>query len=132
MPLESTDRPIACDLEQIPAELRARLSRDFARVFGRAQALHALSDGFALEFSNEHGIVATLGELVEYDRRCCPFIRHTLVHEPWDGPIRLELTGTPEVREFIAVELLPFLAPELVRAAGMPQVTRAPTRETLP
>lgn len=119
MPLESTERPIACDLSQIPPELRERLARDFQRIFGRATALRALPDGFALEFSNEHGTVAGLGEIIEYDRRCCPFIRHTLVHEPWDGPIRLELTGMPDVREFIAAELLPFLPAELVRAAGM-------------
>ena len=117
MPLENTERPIACDLTQIPAERRARLGADLQRIFGRATGLRPLPDGFALEFSNEHGTVATLGEIIEYDRRCCPFIRHTLVHEPWDGPIRLELTGTPDVREFIAAELLPHLPPELVRAA---------------
>lgn len=127
MSLESTERPIACDLTQIPAELRARLGAELQRMFGRATALRPLPDGFALEFSNEHGTVATLGEIIEYDRRCCPFIRHALVHEPWDGPIRLELTGAPEVREFIAAELLPFLPPELVRAAGMPSSPRAGT-----
>jgi hypothetical protein len=116
MTTHGSEKPIACDLTQIPADVRARLGSEFLRTFERATALVRLPDGFALEFSNEHGIVALLGEIVEYDRRCCPFIRHTLIHEPWDGPIRLELTGTPEVRDFIAAELLPRLPAEL-RAA---------------
>src|SRR4051794_34623649 len=66
MPLESTERPIACDLNQIPPELRERLERDFQRIFGRATALRALPDGFALEFSNQDGTVAGLGEIIEY------------------------------------------------------------------
>jgi hypothetical protein len=111
--MTSDSRPIACDLSQIPAEMRERLFDNVRRTFRTATALHALPGGFALEFANEHGTIAVLGEIIEYDRRCCPFIQHALSDEPWGGPIRLELTGSPEVRDFIAAELLPLLPAEL-------------------
>ncbi len=103
--------PIACDISQIPAELRERLTVELKKTFERVRAVHPLEDGYALEFPSEHGTVENLGEIIEYDRRCCPFIRHALIDEPWGGPIRLELTGTPEVRAFVAAELLPLLPP---------------------
>jgi hypothetical protein len=105
--------PIVCDLTQIPAENRERLFRELRSTFGRARAALVLAEGFALEFPSEHGIMASLGEIIEYDRRCCPFIRHVLIDEPWGGPIRLELTGPPEVRDFLAEELLRVLPPHL-------------------
>jgi hypothetical protein len=84
--------------------------------FARAQKAIALADGFALEFPSEHGIVESLGQIIEYDRRCCPFIRHVLVDEPWGGAIRLELTGPAEVKTFLADELARVLGPNLTLA----------------
>jgi|SRR5215471_20163420 len=105
--------PIVCDLTQIPADRRDRLFQLLGTTFSRARALRTLAEGFAIQFPSEHGIVASLGEIVEYDRRCCPFIRHAVTDEPWGGPIRLELTGPPEVREFLAAELRRVLPPGL-------------------
>lgn len=111
----TTEGPIACDLTRIPAEQRERFLLGLRRTFARARAVHATGDGFALEFPNEDGLAASLGEFIEYDRRCCPFMRHTLIHEPWDGPIRLELTGPREGQASLAHELSRILPPELYR-----------------
>ena len=80
-------------------------------IFTRVSAVTALPTGYALEFPGEEGMVAALSRVIEYDRLCCPFIRHALIDEPWGGNIRLELTGTDEVREFLAGELRSFLPP---------------------
>jgi hypothetical protein len=108
-----TQGPIVCDLTQIPAEHRDHLFQELRRTFGRAHAAFAITDGFALEFPSEHGIIASLGEIIEYDRRCCPFIRHVLIDAAWGSGIRLELTGPPEVGKFLADELGRVLPPGL-------------------
>jgi hypothetical protein len=116
----ATRTPIACDLSQVPVELRERLFGELRATFRRARAVRAIAGGFAIEFPSEHGTIASLGEIIEYDRRCCPFIRHALVDEPWGGPIRLELTGTQEVRDFVAAELLPLLPTEITAGVREP------------
>jgi hypothetical protein len=100
-------------MTQIPVEHRERLVRAMQATFARARAAFALANGFAFEFPSEHGIVESLGEIIEYDRRCCPFIRHVLVDEAWGEAIRFELTGPPEVKSFLADELARVLPREL-------------------
>ena len=114
-----THGPIACDLSQLSIEDRQHLLIEVQTTFSQASALHALADGFAIEFPSEHGTVARLGEIIEFDRRCCPFIRHALIDEPWGGAIRLELTGPDEVKAFIKAELVPLLPPALISSSGI-------------
>ncbi len=46
--------------------------------------------------------MALLGEFIQLERQCCPFLRFQLTVEPGGGPIWLELTGPPGTREFLA------------------------------
>lgn len=109
MTSEIATGPIACDFAQIPASQRDPLLQQLRAVFRRVTRVIALTSGYGLEFPGERGMVTALSEIIEYDRLCCPFIRHALIDEPWGGSVRLELTGTEDVREFLAGELLSFL-----------------------
>jgi hypothetical protein len=99
--------PIACDLTQIPAAVRERLVAELRAVLATVIDVEALTDGYALRFAGPKspGLLSKLGEIVDYDRLCCPFIGHAIVGEPWGGDVRLQLTGTPEARAYIAREL---------------------------
>lgn len=113
MDAENTAGTVACNFAQIPAERRGPLLSQLRTLFRRVSRVRALSNGFALEFPGEQGMARALSEIIEYDRLCCPFIRHALLDQPWGGDITLELTGTDEVRDFLADELRSFLPPEM-------------------
>jgi hypothetical protein len=101
-----TDRPplpVACSLsEPALAQRRAGLFADLAR---RRQEAHWLPEGITLRYSSEQGTLALLGEFIQLESQCCPFLRFQLTVEPEGGPIWLELTGPPGTREFLVHEI---------------------------
>ena len=98
-----THLPVACTLSQPDlARRRAGLFADLAR---HRQEARWLSEGVALRYSSEQGTLALLGEFIQLERQCCPFLRFQLTVEPGGGPIWLELTGPAGTREFLAHEI---------------------------
>lgn len=101
-----TDRPqlpVACTLSGPDlATRRAGLFTDLAR---RRQEARWLPEGITLRYSSEHGTLALLGEFIQLERQCCPFLRFQLTVEPGGGPIWLELTGPPGTRDFLAHQI---------------------------
>lgn len=98
-----THLPVACTLSQPdPARRRGGLFADLAR---RRQEARSLSEGVALRYSSEQGTLALLGEFIQLESQCCPFLRFQLTVEPGGGPIWLELTGPVGTREFLAHEI---------------------------
>jgi hypothetical protein len=98
-----TQLPVACTLsEPEVAERRAGLFADLAR---RRQEARSLREGITLRYSSEPGTLALLGEFIQLESQCCPFLRFQLTVEPGGGPIWLELTGPPGTREFLAHEI---------------------------
>lgn len=112
---------IACDLTKIPPEIRERLEADLRAVFTEVQEVRSLADGYALRLAapEKPGLLSRLGQIVDYDRLCCPFIGHAIIDEPCGGPIWLHFTGTAEVRAFIAAELATILPTEIATRAGL-------------
>lgn len=97
---DKTPLPIACTLSEPElAKRRAGLFTDLAR---RRQEARWLAEGIALRYSSEQDTLALLGELIQLESQCCPFLRFQLTVEPGGGPIWLELTGPPGTREFLA------------------------------
>jgi len=96
--------PVACTLSGPDlAKRRTGLFTDLAR---RRQEVRRLAEGIALRYSSEQGgTLALLGEFIQLERQCCPFLRFQLTVEPGGGPIWLELTGPPGTREFLAHEI---------------------------
>lgn len=101
-----TDRPplpVACSLsEPALAKRRAGLFTDLAR---RRQEVRWLAEGVILRYGSEQGTLALLGEFIQLESECCPFLRFQLTVEPAGGAVWLELTGPPGTREFLAREI---------------------------
>jgi hypothetical protein len=113
--------PIACDLSKMPPEALERLTADLRVIFSEVDDVSPLPGGFALRLPppTRPGLLSMLAEIVEYDRLCCPFLRHAIVGEPWGGPVRLELTGGEGVNAFLAGELASLVRPEVAARAGL-------------
>ena len=98
-----THLPVACTLSQ--PDLARRRAGLFAELARRRQEVRWLSEGVALRYSPEQGTLALLGEFIQLERQCCPFLRFQLTVEPGGGPFWLELTGPAGTREFLAHEI---------------------------
>ena len=98
-----TRLPVACTLsEPDVAKRRAGLFADLTR---RRQETCWMPEGIALRYSSEPGTLALLGEFIQVESQCCPFLRFQLTVGPGGGPIWLELTGPAGTREFLAHEI---------------------------
>ncbi len=64
--------------------------------------LARLPEGVTLRYNAEQGTLALLGEFIQLESQCCPFLPFQLTAEPGGGPIWLELTGPPGTRDFLA------------------------------
>lgn len=98
------DLPVACTLT--PDALRARKEGLLAALLRRAQS-HEFTDGGAvLRFAAASETLASIGEAIEAERRCCRFLRFALTVEPDEGPMVLALTGPPGSGEFLRALLV--------------------------
>ncbi len=104
MPLRYADRnmeiPIACNLSD--GELRER--RETILDFFRQSLLNvtSLPLGYAYSFQASSEVLTRLAQLVDLERRCCPFLTFKIVVEAGDLPICLEVTGSAEAKNVIA------------------------------
>jgi hypothetical protein len=100
---DRTELLVACSLSEPDlAKRRAGLLTDLAR---RRQEASWLPEGMTLRYSSEEGTLALLGEFIQLESQCCPFLRFQLTVEARGGSIWLELTGPPGTREFLAHEV---------------------------
>jgi hypothetical protein len=96
-----TPSPIACRMDALTPEERARRSEVLALLTKRALDFVATSDGIAFQLRGDPDTPALAGEFVAYESRCCPFIRFELSVEAEGGEVRLALGGREGVREFL-------------------------------
>lgn len=93
------DLPIACSLTA--PELQERSATILRRVRALALKVEETEEGFAYSFASDESLLADLCTTIQLEHRCCPFLRFSLIVEPGDGPIRLELAGPQGTREFL-------------------------------
>jgi hypothetical protein len=98
-----TQLPVACTLSE--PDLAKRPAGLFADLARRRQEARWMPEGVTLRYSSEPGTLALLGEFIQLESRCCPFLRFQPTVEPGGGPIWLELTGPTGTREFLANEV---------------------------
>ena len=67
-----------------------------------------LPDGFAFEFASDPGLVADVSEWISLERSCCPFLKFDIALAPERGRLRLRLTGSGQVKEFLRAEFANF------------------------
>ena len=95
--VESTAR---CALSNSEFEKReSTVLRDFTE---RINEWHELSDGYSFQFSGDEKTAKDLTRFVLFERRCCSFVYFSLHFEPTGGPIRLELRGGKDVKEYVS------------------------------
>jgi hypothetical protein len=90
--------PIACSLtaEELP-ERRALLGKLGQAVSETQERV----EGYAYRFESD-ALLPEILEIVRAERECCPFLRFSLIFEPGNGPLWLEVTGSEDTKEFVA------------------------------
>ena len=95
---------LACRL--IGKELTERKAAIAAELLNHAESITELPAGHELRFAGTDEWVERVFEFVRLERQCCPFIRFEVGLSPNEGPVTLRLLGNPEVKRFIASEIL--------------------------
>lgn len=103
--LSNPNQALACDLTAISADVREEHILTSPQLFGMAQEVQDLPNGFAIRFLNETGNFMSIAKFIENERLCCPFFNFGLELEPNNGPIWLKLTGTEGVKEILQTTL---------------------------
>ena len=94
-----TQLPIACTLTS--SELQQRRATVLEKFRREITELTELDNGYAYSFSAQASL-QDLGIMIDLERQCCPFLRFRVDVEPAGGAVRLELTGPPGTKEFLA------------------------------
>jgi hypothetical protein len=101
------DQPASffCDMNAIPLASRNQHMAITKEVFGAAQAIRELPNGYAFQLPNVTGLLLKIAAFIDNERLCCPFFSFTVEVEPASGPIWLQLVGRDGVKPFIQAEL---------------------------
>ena len=91
--------PIACTLSEPALQERRRTILQSIRE--TAVEIGPIANGYVFSFSANSQILDRLANLVELERKCCPFLTFKIVVEP-HHPIVLEITGPPAANALIA------------------------------
>lgn len=89
---------IACKLDPDGRGQRQHLLIDLV---ARASERRESKDGYTFGFPSTATTMVETASTVEPERHCCPFLRLTVIAEPGDGPIWLELTGPAGTKDFL-------------------------------
>lgn len=96
-------QPLACNLNALtPAERKEHTALG-RRMIAAFQTPQATADGWG--FSLPVDMLGDVAKWIDGERKCCPFLRFTLVVEPQGKTARLTLSGREGVKEFLANEL---------------------------
>lgn len=93
---------LACDLDALSRDERARRSAVASRVSGRFREVRETSDGYAARLDADPDLAREALEWLLLERRCCPFLRLELHLEASVGPVWLRFGGGPGVKEFLS------------------------------
>ena len=90
---------IACSLT--PEEFQARRAELWPDLIERADAVTPLEDGYQLRFVNGDVLVRRIGEMIELEQACCPFLDFGVEVDAEAGTTTLSITGPEGTREFL-------------------------------
>lgn len=91
--------PIVCELTDWDLQKRREkyLDRAAASLLGSEE----LSDGFRYRFSLRDLTLQDFAEIIDLERKCCPFLKFALVVEAGEEYISLDLTGPEGTKEAV-------------------------------
>jgi uncharacterized Fe-S cluster-containing protein len=91
--------PIACHLTD--SELCERRTRYLDKIAAALIDTEELSNGFKYRFRIADRFIQDLAEVIDLERRCCPFLNFQMSIESGKGFVSLKLTGPAGTREMI-------------------------------
>ncbi len=91
--------PIACLLTD--AELQQRRKTVLQKAARSLVAVTELENGFSYQFPKQDETLEDLITLVNFERKCCPFLSFKLVVEADSELVKLELTGQDGTKEML-------------------------------
>ena len=94
-----TEIPVACYLTD--KELQARRKNYLDKAAESLIDSAELSDGFVYRFPLEDTTLQNLAEIIDLERKCCPFLDFRLVLEAGNDYVSLELTGAEGTKEIV-------------------------------
>ena len=98
------ETPIACNLKALTPAERARQSALSHKLSAATVEKRELADGLAFRLSLAAITLPELGEWIDDERKCCPFLDFQLSLECEGGAVQLSLTGRPGVKEFLLAD----------------------------
>ncbi len=97
--------PIACQVGVFSPEERQRYQTVRKRIEAALIRIVEVDDGYVLHLPDDDVMLAVVAEWIALERRCCPFFEF-IVSVGWSEPsIRVAMTGSPEVKQFLNLEL---------------------------
>jgi hypothetical protein len=98
-------RPFSCNIRALSPGERARHNENTARLRSARVETRELQNGLRFRIAADRMDLATLGDWVALERRCCSFFGFAIEVEPDDGAVWLSLTGDEGVKDFIRLEI---------------------------
>ena len=95
----SAEIPVACYLtdKQLQARRKNYLDKAAESLIDSAES----SDGFVFRFALRESILQDLAEIIDLERKCCPFLNFRITLEAGSNFVSLELTGADGTKEII-------------------------------
>ena len=98
------ETPIACNLKALTPAARARQSALSRKLSAATVEKRELAGGLAFRLSLAAITLPELGEWIDDERKCCPFLDFQLSLECEGGAVELSLTGRSGVKEFLLAD----------------------------
>lgn len=95
----SGEIPIACALTD--QELQERRKNVLHKTAESLIEVQELKDGFSYRFPAEDAVLRDLINIINLERKCCPFLNFKLVVEARNDFVSLELTGREGTKEIL-------------------------------
>jgi hypothetical protein len=91
--------PIACYLtdKQLQTRRKDYLDKAAESLIDSAE----LTNGFVFRFPLRESMVQDLAEIIDLERKCCPFLNFSLNLESGEDVVSLELTGAEGTKEIV-------------------------------
>lgn len=97
----STPLPIACDLAALAPEERAREQTLLAQLRPLLRDGRETENGYLFVLPEDPDFLSRLGELLAYERLCCPFLTFDLTVPCGQAPVTLHVHGDGDVKGFV-------------------------------
>ena len=97
--LNSMNLPVACSLTE--PELQERRSTVLQKFRGAVVEVKETPEGYTFRLPSDGAWLLEVANLVDVERRCCPFLRFQITVEAGGGPTWLELSGPEGAKEFL-------------------------------